>query len=153
MAKRRNAAISKQDESTAVLVTRAATLRAMGHPWKAIARKLGRKPHTCEGWMNRYPDQWKAAFEQAAANAIASVRQSGMDALRRQESLAEDEQQDPRVRQAANHSIMALWKGLEPEQAKAPSGETYEEWLARTAKSQAEMQADDSPAAEGAGDA
>src|SRR5262245_7080142 len=42
---------------------RAALLRADGHGWETVARKLKRKVETVRSWPRLYPDEWYAAYD------------------------------------------------------------------------------------------
>lgn len=42
---------------------RAALLRADGHGWEMVARKLKRKVETVRSWPRLYPDEWYAAYD------------------------------------------------------------------------------------------
>jgi hypothetical protein len=42
---------------------RAAMLRADGHGWETVARKLKRKVETVRSWPRLYPDEWYAAYD------------------------------------------------------------------------------------------
>jgi head-tail adaptor len=45
----------------AILVVRAARLRAAGNSWEAVARVLGCRPQTCQRWQTRYASLWTYA--------------------------------------------------------------------------------------------
>ena len=41
------------------LLTQAAELRAVGHPWEGVAKHVHRKPGTCQKWMSHYRCEWE----------------------------------------------------------------------------------------------
>ena len=47
------------------LLTVAAEMRAVGHPWAAVAAKVHRKVETCQKWPNRFRDDWADLFRTA----------------------------------------------------------------------------------------
>jgi len=90
------------------LLKKAAQLRACGVGWAEVAAAVNRKRNTVEHWPGQYPQEWRREFQRAADTFIATA---GLDALKRQQALGRDAD-DERVRQSANHSIMALWAKL-----------------------------------------
>src|SRR5262245_44421102 len=40
------------------LLTVAAELRAVGHPWEFIGKQVNRRAATCQKWPARYPERW-----------------------------------------------------------------------------------------------
>jgi hypothetical protein len=44
------------------LLTTAAEMRAVGHSWDSVARKVHRKPKTCQKWPGRFPIQWQQLY-------------------------------------------------------------------------------------------
>src|SRR5439155_16529160 len=47
------------------LLATAAEMRAVGHPWEAIAKKVHRKAKTCQGWPAKYKAQWDPLYRAA----------------------------------------------------------------------------------------
>lgn len=46
------------------LLTVAAELRAVGYPWEAVARRVHRRPKTCQGWPGRYRRDWETIYQE-----------------------------------------------------------------------------------------
>ncbi|HJZ91664.1 MAG TPA: hypothetical protein VKE40_12390 [Gemmataceae bacterium] len=46
------------------LLATAAEIRAVGHPWEAVAKKVNRRAKTCRGWPGKYPTEWQALYRQ-----------------------------------------------------------------------------------------
>src|SRR5258708_33936875 len=47
------------------LLNVAAELRAVGHTWETVARRVHRKARTCQKWPSRFPIQWDAVYRAA----------------------------------------------------------------------------------------
>src|SRR5262245_56525839 len=44
------------------LVTVAAGMRAVGHPWEDIAEEVHRSVKTCENWPTKHPELWSQIY-------------------------------------------------------------------------------------------
>jgi len=51
--------------NTHTLLTVAAELRTAGASWDAVARKVHRKPKTCQKWPSRFRQQWDQLYRSA----------------------------------------------------------------------------------------
>src|SRR5215470_3609396 len=47
------------------LLATAAEMRAVGSSWDSIAKKVHRKPKTCQKWPARFPHQWDQLYRDA----------------------------------------------------------------------------------------
>ena len=47
------------------LLTQAAELRAVGHPWEGVAKHVNRKASTCQKWTSRYRREWERLYRHA----------------------------------------------------------------------------------------
>src|SRR5262245_61732222 len=44
------------------LLATAAEMRAVGHPWDAVAKKVHRRAKTCRNWPLKFKDEWQALY-------------------------------------------------------------------------------------------
>jgi hypothetical protein len=44
------------------LLATAAEMRAVGHTWESVPRKVHRKPKTCQKWPGRFPTKWQELY-------------------------------------------------------------------------------------------
>ena len=51
--------------NTRTLLTIAAEMRAVGHPWTSVAATVHRKPETCQKWPARFRDDWDDLYRTA----------------------------------------------------------------------------------------
>jgi hypothetical protein len=84
------------------LVERAAELRAAGHTWEQIAKKL-RRSLAIRGWRRRYPEFWNRAIADARRELAAQASAEGLTVLRNL-LLSQDE----KVRRDASARLLAL---------------------------------------------
>ena len=64
-------------------VTRAATLRAEGRSWAAVAEELGLTAATAQAYPRKYPKLWAAAERRAWDRSLAEAAAEAVTTLRR----------------------------------------------------------------------
>ena len=95
-------------------IGRAATLRAEGRAWAAIAEELGVTAATAQGYPRRYPKLWAVAERRAWDRALAEAAAEAVTTLRR--LLRSD---DEKVnRDAAGKLVQFAARRLRPPAAK-----------------------------------
>jgi len=47
------------------LLTTAAEMRAVGHPWESVAKKVHRRVKTCQNWPHKYKALWERLYREA----------------------------------------------------------------------------------------
>jgi len=82
------------------LLTTAAEMRAVGHPWEAIAEKVGRRVQTCRAWPIRFRSQWERLYREAQEKRFEQTANECHTYL---VNLCRDK--DPKVRERG----LALW--------------------------------------------
>ena len=71
-------------------IRRAADLRAAGHSWEIVAKRLRRCPEIVSQWPDHYAETWRVAYEQARTAVLAEAEAEALCVLR-QQLRAEDE--------------------------------------------------------------
>jgi hypothetical protein len=87
------------------LLAVAAELRAAGHPWEAVARKVNRKVHTVRQRPSRHPDHWEATYRAAQLRRFDEIHNEASSHL---QGLLRDP--DPKVKTEA----VKLWMRAVP---------------------------------------
>ena len=64
------------------LLEQAATLRASGVSWKAVAAAVGRDQSTVEHWPKRYPQQWSRYYRAAQRDLLGDAYGESITRLR-----------------------------------------------------------------------
>ena len=64
-------------------IIRAATLRAEGRPWSAVAEELGLTAATVQSYPRKYPKLWAVAERRAWDRALAEAAAEAVTTLRR----------------------------------------------------------------------
>ena len=101
-------------------VEAAAELRALGHSWEYVARKVRRSPDTVRRWPRLYPDLWarvatdtrRDRTTEAAGEAVAVLR----DLLR---------SEDEKVRREAARDLLARAPDAEPAESSPPAATRF----------------------------
>ena len=60
------------------LVTVAAGMRAVGHPWDAIAKEVHRSVKTCENWPTKHPELWSQIYGGVEASRVRATNLRGL---------------------------------------------------------------------------
>ncbi|HKA08616.1 MAG TPA: hypothetical protein VKD71_15260, partial [Gemmataceae bacterium] len=63
------------------LLKQAAELRASGHSWEQIGKKLHRKGKTCKGWPQVYASQWQPIYREIQLQRFDQMAQECRDRL------------------------------------------------------------------------
>src|SRR5262245_1471086 len=82
------------------LLATAAEMRAVGHPWEAVAKHVHRRVKTCQNWPARHKAHWDPLYHQAQKGRFESTANECHTYL-----LALVRDKDPKVR----HPALALW--------------------------------------------
>src|SRR5262245_54977728 len=82
------------------LLATAAEMRAVGHPWEAVAKEVNRRVKTCQNWPAKHKDLWDPLYRQVQQRRYESTANECHTYLL---GLCRDK--DPKVRQPA----LALW--------------------------------------------
>src|SRR5262245_54058754 len=53
---------SPMSNNLKTMLRQAAELRAVGHPWETVAKRLHRSVKTCQNWPGKYPREWAEAL-------------------------------------------------------------------------------------------
>jgi hypothetical protein len=91
------------------VLDRAAELRATGHTWEQIARKIRRPFSTLADWRRSYPAMWEEAIAKARREVSAQASAEGVSVLR---NLLTSE--DEKVRRDASAELLTLRPKEEP---------------------------------------
>jgi hypothetical protein len=82
------------------LLATAAEMRAVGHPWEAIAKEVNRKVKTCQNWPAKHKAHWDPLYHAVQLRRFESTSNECHTYL-----LASCRDKDPKVRNPA----LALW--------------------------------------------
>ena len=82
------------------LLTVAAEMRAVGHPWTSVAAEVRRKPETCQKWPSRFRDDWDDLYRSAQRKRFDETSNEAHSLLK---GLMRSD--DDRVR----HKAIELW--------------------------------------------
>ena len=64
------------------LLTIAAELRASGHSWEAVAKRVNRKAKTCKAWPRVYAREWQPIYREIQLQRFDQMAQECRDRLR-----------------------------------------------------------------------
>ncbi|HEX3149957.1 MAG TPA: DUF1553 domain-containing protein [Gemmataceae bacterium] len=87
-------------QNTITLLTQAAELRAVGHTWDAIARRVNRKARTVQKWPTRFSYEWAKVYR---AVQLRHFEETSNEARAHLRALMRDD--DKRVK----HKAIELW--------------------------------------------
>jgi hypothetical protein len=61
---------------------RAADLRATGHTWQQVGRKMHKTGEAVRSWTKRFPEYWEEVLTEARREVAGEARDEGLTALR-----------------------------------------------------------------------
>ena len=109
------------------LLTTAAEMRAVGHPWESIAQEVHRRPKTCQSWPIKYRAAWEPLYREVQQRRFEQTSNECHTFL---QSLLRNK--DPKVKQKALETWLKFgakaygWQGNMVPPALAPLPSVYE---------------------------
>jgi len=109
------------------LLTTAAEMWAVGHPWESIAQEVHRRPKTCQSWPIKYRAAWEPLYREVQQRRFEQTSNECHTFL---QSLLRNK--DPKVKQKALETWLKFgakaygWQGNMVSPALAPLPSVYE---------------------------